>query len=325
MLTTVVGSYPVITQELKSFTGKIKASIGSYDPCGSAVELAVKDQIEAGVDLISDGQVRGSMLEIFAKSIPGMSLEDKKPVICGKITPAPYSIGASDIKLALNTAKKISPSFGKKVDLFQNQNFNEDFKGVKGIITGPTTLALTSLIEGFYNKDKKEKIILDLAWVLKRESEYLQNAGAALIQIDEPYLSTGLADLKIARKSLEIITENLSIPVAIHVCGNVVDIWDDLLKFKIDIIDCEFAGQPKNLQILENTNLRGKKVGLGCIDSKTDEIESRDQVAQIVKNGIENLGKDNIIADPDCGMKLRSRKAAFSKLKVMVDTVKWLS
>lgn len=325
MLTTVVGSYPVITEGPKSFTGKIKASFGSYDPYGPAVELAVKDQIEAGIDLISDGQVRGSMLEIFAQSIPGMSLEDKKPVIRGKITPAPYPIGASDIRLALSTAKKISPGFGKHMDLFQDQNFNEEFKGVKGIITGPTTLTLSSLIEGFYNKNRKEEIILDLAWALKKESEYLQNAGAAVIQIDEPYLSTGLADLKIARKSLEIITENLSIPVAMHVCGNITDIWDDLLKFKIDIIDGEFAGQQKNLQILESTNLKGKKLGLGCIDSKTDEIESRDQVAHILKNGIENLGKDNIIADPDCGMRLRSRKAAFSKLKVMVDTVKWLS
>ena len=325
MLTTVVGSYPVITRKPSSFTEKIKASLGSYDPCKTAIDQAVEDQIKAGVDLISDGQVRGSMLEIFANSIPGMTTEDNKPVIKGKITPAPYSIGESDLKHALSTAKKVSPDFKHHTDIFDGQEFQDNFKGIKGIITGPTTLALSSLIEGFYSKDRKEEIIIDLAWALKKEAEYLQNAGAAVIQIDEPYLSTGIADLKTARKAVEIITKNLSIPVAMHACGEIINIWNDLLKFKVDIIDCEFAGQPKNLQVLDNTSLKGKKIGLGCVDSRVDEIESKEQVAFILKKGIDTIGRENIIVDPDCGMRLRSREAAFSKLKIMVETVKWLS
>lgn len=325
MLTTVVGSYPVVIRKQKSFTEKIKSSLGSYDPYQSALEQAVTDQVNAGVDLISDGQVREGMLEIFAKAIPGMSIDDNKPVIQGKITPLLYSIGASDIKFALNVAKKIEPDFGKKSDLFDGGKFRDNFKGVKGIITGPTTLALSSLIEGFYDKDDKDDIIVDLSWALKREAEYLQNAGAAVIQIDEPHLSTGIADLKTARKAVGIIAGNLSVPVTMHVCGEVVDVWDELLRFEVDIIDCEFAGQPKNLQILEDTSLRGKKLGLGCVDNKTDEIESKEQVAEVIKKGMENIGKENIIADPDCGMRLRTRDAAYSKLKVMVETVKWLS
>lgn len=325
MLTTVVGSYPAFYQKPSSLTAKITASLGSYDPYRQALQGAVKDQVNAGVDLISDGQVRGNMLELFARSIPGMSVEDKKPLIKGKINPAPYSIGASDLELALKTAKKISTDFKTKSEIFDGHKFQDNFKGVKGIITGPSTLTLSSLIEGFYHKDEKEKAIVDLAWALKREAEHLQDAGAAVIQIDEPYLSTGMADLKVARKAVEIISRNQSVPVAMHVCGDVVDIWEELLRFEIDILDCEFAGQPKNLQVLENTSLRGKKIGLGCIDSKTNEIESKDQVAQIIKRSIDMIGKDNIIADPDCGMRLRSREAAFSKLKVMVETVKWLS
>lgn len=325
MLTTVVGSYPVVIGEPKSLGDKIKASLGSYDPYQSALRQAVTDQVNAGVDLISDGQVREGMLEIYAREIPGMSLDGNKPVIQGKITPAPYSIGASDIKSAINIAKKINPDFGKKQDLLGGDKFNEDFKGVKGIITGPTTLALSSLVERFYDKDNKEAIVMDLAWALKKEAEFLQNAGAANIQIDEPYLSTGIADLKTAKKAVGIIAENLKVPVAVHVCGGVSDIWDDLLRLEVDIIDCEFAGQPKNLEILEYASLKGKKLGLGCFDNKTNEIESKEQVAEILKKGIDNLGKENIIADPDCGLRLRTQGAAFSKLKVMVETVKWLS
>lgn len=325
MLTTVVGSYPVVMGKPESFIEKIKSTLGSYDPYQRALDVAVTDQVNAGVDLISDGQVREGMLQIFASHIPGMSVDDNKPVIEGKINPAPYSIGTSDIKSALNTAKKINPDFGKNLDLFHGKNFNEGFKGIKGIITGPTTLALSSLTERFYSKDKREEIVVDLAWALKKEAGFLQDAGAATIQIDEPYLSTGIADLKTARKAVDIITQNLSIPVTMHVCGELVDIWDELLRFKVDILDGEFAGQPKNLQILEDTSLRGKKLGLGCVNNKTDEIESKEQVAEVIKKGIENLGKENIIADPDCGMRLRSRDAAYLKLKVMVETVKWLS
>jgi len=325
MLTTVVGSYPAKMQKPESIKEKLRATLGSYDSFQPAMEQAVKDQVNAGIDLISDGQVRGNMLEIFAGSIPGMYVEDNKPFINGKITPLSHSICANDIKRALATAKKISSKFKTDLTLFDGDVFQENFKGIKGIITGPTTLTLSSMIEGFYDKDKKEEVVIDLAWVLKKEAEYLDNAGVAVIQIDEPFLSTGMADLKVARKAVEIISKNLTVPLAMHVCGDLNEIWGELLRFKVDILDGEFAGQSKNLQILENTNLRGKKIGLGCVDNKNDIVERKEQVAEILNKGIESVGKDNIIADPDCGMRMRTREAAFSKLKVMVETVKWLS
>ena len=130
-------------------------------------------------------------------------------------------------------------------------DFNKNFKGVKGIITGPTTLVLSSRVEGFYNRDKKEKIIMDMAIALKKEAYELQEAGAAIIQIDEPYLSTGIADLKTAKTAIKIITDNLNIPVSMHVCGDIGDILKDILKFSVQIIDCEFAGIPNNIQALE--------------------------------------------------------------------------
>lgn len=324
MLTTVVGSYPAFLEKPSSLSGKISAALGSYDPYRPALKRAVEDQVKAGVDLISDGQVRGSMLEIFAQSIPGMSVEDSKPFIKGKITPAPFSIGASDLKLAIKTAEKTCPDFKGHLDILDGDKFQDNFKGVKGIITGPSTLALSSRIEGFYHQDKKNEAIIDLAWALKREAEYLQETGAAMIQIDEPFLSTGIADLNTAKKAVDIISGNLSVPLAMHVCGDIVNIWEELLRFKVDILDGEFAGQPQNLQALENTGLKGKKIGLGCVDNKTNKVESRDQVAQILKKAADMVGEENIIADPDCGMRMRTREAAYSKLKVMVETVQWL-
>ncbi len=325
MLTTVVGSYPAFSSQPSSIWEKISSYLGNYDSYQSALKLAVEDQVKAGVDLISDGQVRGNMLEVFARELPGMMVRDGVPLIMGKIKPAPYSIGASDLNMALKIAKKLSSDFKNNSQIITGDKFRDNFKGIKGIITGPTTLALSSKIEGFYNKNERDKAIIDLAWALKKEAEHLQNAGASVIQIDEPFLSTGIADIKTAKKAVEIIISDLTQPTSMHVCGSISEILDEILRFKVNIIDFEFAGQKQNLEALENIDLNKKKIGLGCIDTKTDAVESKEQVADIIKKGINLVGEENLLADPDCGLRLRSREAAYSKLKVMVEVVKWLS
>ena len=171
---------------------------------------------------------------------------------------------------------------------------------------------------------KKEIIIKDMAMALKKEAVNLQKGGAAVIQIDEPFLSTGVADLKIARNALKIITDKLRVPVAMHVCGDVGDIFKDLLKFPVEIIDCEFAGIKSNVHTLELNYDGSKKIGFGCIDTKTEGIEKLDQVVDLIKRGIDIVGEDNMIVDPDCGMRMLSRDAALLKLKTMKEAVGWL-
>lgn len=316
MITTVVGSYPPLPRGPSSFLEKISNFMGSYDEYKPAIELAVKDQIEAGVDIISDGQVRDKMVEIFAKTVPGMTVEDNTPKIVGKILPSPISIGADDLKFAIKVAEGISKEYGSN----QVEGLNDGVKGVKGILTGPSTLVFSSRMEGFYKK--KEDAIIDLAYVLKREAEFLEAAGAVYIQMDEPFISTGMVDIKVAKKAIGIITRDLSIPTALHVCGNLKEVFNELLKFDVDIIDCEFAGIPENMQILENVDLKGKKIGFGCLNNKTDEIEIEEEVESLIRKAMDLVGKENLIIDPDCGMRLRSRDAAFAKLKVMTQAVK---
>jgi 5-methyltetrahydropteroyltriglutamate--homocysteine methyltransferase len=316
MLTTVVGSYPSLPKKPSSFPDKVSNLFGSYDEYKSAIELAVRDQIGAGIDIISDGQVREGMVEFFAHVIPGMAVEDGTSKIVGKILPSPQSVGASDLKFAIKTAEKISKDYGGNSE----KTLEEGVKGVKGIITGPSTLVFSSRIEGFYKK--KETAIIDLACALKREAEYLESAGAVYIQIDEPFISTGMVDINVAKKAVGIIKKDLTIPVAMHVCGEITEVFPEILKFDVDIIDCEFAGIPKNMGALENVNLHGKKIGFGCLDNKTDKVESKEEVETLIKRGIDLIGSENMIIDPDCGMRLRSRDAAFSKLKVMAEVAK---
>jgi len=327
VLTTVVGSYPSLPKDPHSIATKLSNYLGIYDPYIPALELAVQDQINAHIDIISDGQVRGDMIEIFAKNISGMTVDEDIPKIIGKIKPAVRSGGAHDLELAIKTACKISKDFlnSHKIDsqLFDGDDFNTNFKGVKGIITGPTTLVLSSRLEGFYNA-KKEKIITDMAIALKKEARELQEAGAALIQIDEPFLSTGVADIKTAKSAIKIITDDLNIPVSMHVCGDVGDVLKDILKFSVQIIDCEFAGIPNNILSLEKEYKGTKKIGFGCIDTKSKGVDELDHVVELIKRGIDIIGEENMMVDPDCGMRMLSRDAALLKLKKMTEAIKWL-
>ncbi|AUB59309.1 MAG: methionine synthase [Methanobacterium sp.] len=325
MLTTVVGSYPSPPQEPQSLGSKISALMGNYDPYKSAVEYAVSKQIKAGVNIISTGQVRGDMVEIFARDITGMAWEEGTSKIKGKILPLTYSIGANDVKIALKIANNMSEEFKAGGAILFDGNFQEDVRGVKGIITGPTTLVLSSRMEGFYTLDKRDKAIMDLAQALKREAKYLENAGVAMIQFDEPFLSTGMANIKTAYRAIKIVQDGLKVPLSMHVCGDVSHVLGELLKFPVDIIDCEFAGIGKNLEILQNTDLKGKKIGFGCVDTKTERVESPEEILTLIKKGIELIGVENMIVDPDCGMRMLPSDVAYQKLKNMTEAVRWLS
>lgn len=325
MLTTVVGSYPSPPKEPKSLGSKISALLGNYDPYKSAVEYAVSKQIKAGVNIISTGQVRGDMVEIFARDIPGMAWEEGTSKIKGKILPLNYSIGANDIKIALKIANNMSEEFKTCGTILSNGKFSEDAWGVKGIITGPTTLVLSSRMEGFYNLKNRDEAIIDLAQALKREAKYLEQAGVAMVQFDEPFLSTGMANIKTAYQAIKIVQNGLKVPLSMHVCGDVSHVLRELLKFPVDVIDCEFAGIEKNLEILQNTDLNGKKIGFGCVDTKTERVESSHEILALIKKGIDLIGEENMIVDPDCGMRMLPPKVAYQKLKNMTEAVQWLS
>lgn len=323
MLTTVVGSYPSPPRKPASFGSKISSFLGNYDPYQAAVEFAVEQQILAGINIISTGQVRGDMIEIFSSQIPGMAWEEGTSKIKGKILPLNYSIGSNDLKIALKTAKNTSENFKAGAKIIDG-NILKDANGVKGVITGPTTLILSSRMESFYDLDSRDKAIMDIAHALNKEAKFLEGDGASVIQIDEPYLSTGMADISTALKAIKITVNGLKVPLAMHVCGDVTSIFGKLMRFPVDIIDCEFMGIKRNLEVLETTNLK-KIVGFGSVDTKTEKVESPEEIHEHLRKGVELIGVENMIVDPDCGMRMLPQEVAFQKLKNMTEAVKWLS
>lgn len=283
--TTVVGSYPVV---------KGRGVRNIFDPLHSAVETAVGDQMRAGIDIISDGQVRGDMIQAFTAKLPGIKGQE----VVGKVQPAAGSITAGDTKYALTKAPR-----------------------VKGIITGPTTLAHGLHISTPIYRNKEE-LALDLAAALITEARSLEAAGVTLLQIDEPIFSTGIADLAVGKQAIGVITSAIRIPTCMHVCGNLGNVIDEILKFNVNVFDFEFSNNLANLDLLSRRDLFGRMIGYGCVDSSTDTVESVAGIRQRIEKGMENFGPNAMLIDPDCGMRMRTRDAAFAKLKNMVEAAR---
>ena len=304
MKSTVVGSFPVEIKEASSPKNKLLNALGAYDPFKESIKDSVIAQLDAGVDIISDGQVRGDMVSIFTRYIPGMKIEDGNAVIVSKIRNPTQEISIKDLKYA----KKIMSEY-------YDGNIPEGH-GVKGIITGPNTIVHSSRIAGFYKN--KEDAIIDLAHSLKLEVDAIASkVEPVYIQIDEPFLSTGMVDMRVASEAIDILHENLEIPLAMHVCGTLDGVFKDLAKFNVDILDMEFAGNNVNIDVLEdNANLiHNKKIGFGCVDSSVNTVDNVDDVDDLVVRAINIVGKDNLLLDPDCGLRRAPKDVAFEKLR----------
>ncbi|WP_432645604.1 methionine synthase [Methanobrevibacter sp.] len=306
MKSTVVGSFPVNKSSSPNFKDKLLSALGAYDSFKEAIKSSVIAQLDAGVDIISDGQVRGDMVSIFTNYIPGMKVEDGNTVISSKIRNPIHEISIKDLQYAKKVMKE-----------YYGGNIPEG-KGIKGIITGPSTIIYSSRIESFYKN--KEDAIIDLAHSLKVEVDAIaKKVDPVYIQVDEPFLSTGMVDMQTAREAIDIIHDGLDIPLAMHVCGILSDSFKDIAKFNIDILDMEFAGNNVNLGVLEEnvSLLTNKKVGFGCVDSSVNTVDDIDDVDELVCKAIEIVGKDNLLLDPDCGLRRASEDVAFEKLRLM--------
>lgn len=282
--TTVVGSYPVAPR---------KGLTGIFDPCREAVRTAVHDQLAAGIDIISDGQVRGDMVRIFTSRLPGVRGHD----VIGKVSSPESPITVADTRYAISHAQR-----------------------VKGIITGPTTLSFALHLSSPVYRDRAD-LAHDLAYALAQEAAALAEAGAAIIQIDEPILSTGIADLASAKAALELLVRGIKVPVCLHVCGDLTPVISDLVHMPVGILDFEFAKSPGNLALCSGMDFGKKMIGFGCVDSSDSFAEPADTIRSRIERALEIFSPEQLLIDPDCGLRMLQRETAYLKLTRMVEAV----
>jgi 5-methyltetrahydropteroyltriglutamate--homocysteine methyltransferase len=299
LTTTVIGSYPLdrpSPQQLRPAAGQ-----GRFLAPDEALARAVNDQIEAGIQLISDGEVRDNMMDLFAPHLAGF--EKGKPkgwLITGRVGPSDHGVTVEDWR----TANRLADGRAE----------------VKGIITGPTTIAMSAKTapESPYASNADPELIYDIARALAEEAKALRAAGARVIQVDEPFFAYG-ADVAVGLKAVDIILREAEFPV-LHSCGDTRPILAQLLAAPVAVVEVEgkyLADVPTqaNRAILES---KGLKIGFGCLDTATDEVETVESLVQRIGAAADQLGLENMWVNPECGMRLRKRNAAFAKLQNLV-------
>ncbi|MFP6780638.1 MAG: 5-methyltetrahydropteroyltriglutamate--homocysteine methyltransferase [Gammaproteobacteria bacterium] len=325
--TTVIGSYPqpewlVDPQVLREkVVPRVRAQeIWRVDEAflqeahDDATLVAIRDQERAGIDCITDGEMRReSYSNRFATSLEGLDLRD--PFIRktqGFEIPMPRVVAP---------LKRSGPV--EIADLrFLKANTKLD---AKITLPGPFTLSKQASDEYY---DDPEALAMAYAEAVNEEALDLQAAGADVIQLDEPWLredpdGANRFGIKVINRALE----GIHTTTAIHLCfgyGFVVSAdKPKAYAFLAQLADCTVdqisieAAQP-HLDLGVFSELSNKAIVLGIVDLSTNDIESVDTLADRIRRALPYIEANRLIPAPDCGMKYLTREAAFGKLTALV-------
>ena len=275
-----------------------------------SIERAIHDQIELGIDILVDGQVRDDIVSLLASKLPGYQGNTLPYHAVDRIRPADEPITVKDYLYA----KKLAGD-----------------KPIKAHLTGPITLARATYIDNDspYKSRNDPKLVHDLAQAIGQEAHYLVESGAEIVQIDEPALADGV-DLDLAFEAMKKIVEIGEIPFpALHICKNVTKIMNDVLTrspVKMVSMEGEWLMRDELSHINRNyLSHCGKQIGLGCIQVRNYSVERLTAVQSFLDLMIMRLGEEQIWAVmPNCGLRPVPREVALKKLNVMISAIKSL-
>ena len=278
-----------------------------------ATILAIGDQERAGLDIITDGEIRReSYSNRFATALEGIDLENPASVLSrsGEMTVVPrvvgrirrkYPVEVRDVRfLRANTTRR-----------------------VKVTVPGPFTMSQQAQND-FYGSE--EEMALDYAAAVNDEIKDLFAAGADVVQMDEPWMQ---ARPEKARQfglvALERALDGVTGETAIHLCFGYAAIvhgrppaYSFLTELKdspVDAISIETAQSSLDCSVLQQ--LTAKTIILGVLDLSTHEVETPEVVAARIRRALPYVIAGRIVVAPDCGMKYLPRDTAFEKLRAL--------
>jgi len=285
-----------------------------------ATLLAIRDQELAGLDIITDGEIRReSYSNRFATALEGIDLDNPADVVSrsGETTIVPRVIG------------KIRRKYPVEIRDVQFLRANTT-RRIKTTVPGPFTMSQQAQND-FYTTE--EEMALDYAAAVNDEIKDLFAAGVDIVQIDEPWMQArpdkarqfGLTALQRALDGVEGET-------AIHLCfGYAAMVRDrpsaysfltELANSPVDAISIETAQSSLDCSVL--TGLPGKTIILGVLDLSTQEIETPETVVARIRRALPYVSRERIMVAPDCGMKYLPREVALGKMKAMIEGARLL-
>jgi 5-methyltetrahydropteroyltriglutamate--homocysteine methyltransferase len=329
--TTVVGSYPqpewlidrarlskiVPRTRLKDLWRVSEPHLAAAQD--DATRLAILDMETAGIDVISDGEMRReSYSNHFATALDGVDTTNP-----GRI---PSRSGFTEVPRIVGPVRRRHPVTIDDMRFLRRTTS----RVAKMTLPGPFTMSLQAMDEHY--KDG-EALAMDLAAAVNEEALDLQRAGADVIQFDEPWVRNDpAAARRYAVKAINRALEGVTVPTVVHICFgyaavvpgvtkmNRYDYLPELAETTASQISIE-AAQPKlDLGVL--ADLAPKTVVLGVLDLSDPEIETADVVAGRIRSALKHMPADRLVPAPDCGMKYLPRATAFGKLQALAEGTK---
>ena len=327
LVTTVVGSYPqpdwLIDRERlgERLPPRVRARELWRVPepfleeaQDDATRLAVQDMERAGVDVITDGEMRReSYSNRFATALDGVDLDDPGVALdrTGHENPVPRVVGP---------IRRARPVEVRDVELLRGLTDRR----VKITVPGPFTM--TQQAQNDHYADDRS-LALAYADAVNEELRDLAAAGGDVVQIDEPYLQARPeAAREYAVEAINRALDGIQAHTVLHTCFGYAHIVKDRLTgypFLRELGDCSAthlsleAAQPDlDPEVLRD--VPDKTIVLGVLDLGSSEVETAEAVADRIRRALAVVGPERLVVAPDCGMKYLPRERAFRKLEAMV-------
>jgi 5-methyltetrahydropteroyltriglutamate--homocysteine methyltransferase len=282
-----------------------------------AARLAIADQLEAGLDIITDGEVgRESYSNAFATALDGVDIDNPGTALdrSGHPNPVPRIVGPIRRRHPVNVAAlgflRAQVPAGQPVKI---------------TVPGPFTMAQQAQNDHY---PSVEAAAYAYAAAVREEVADLFAAGADVVQLDEPYLQARPdAAKEFGVGVLNAALEGITGTTAVHLCFGYAAIIHDRpsgYSFLPELAGCvagqisiETAQSGLDCSVLAGLAEAGKTVILGVLNLGDPAVESSGQVADRVRRALPYVPAGQLVLAPDCGMKYLSRESALGKLKAM--------
>jgi len=326
--TTLVGSYPqpewLIDRE--RLAGRFPPRVRALElwrvpepylaeAQDDATLMAIKAQEDAGLDIVTDGEIRReSYSNRFATALDGIDLDNPGTALdrSGHPNPVPRVVGAIRRRHAVGV---------RDLEFLRRHTRRH----VKATVPGPFTMAQQAQID--YYGGSREQAAMDYATAVNAEIRDLFAAGADVVQIDEPYMQARPEEARaFGLKALNQALAGIQGATAVHICfgyAAIIHVRPSGYSFLPELAECHCkqvsleTGQ-SSLDCSVLTALAPKKIILGVIDLSNNTVETPELVAARIRRALPYAEARNLLVAPDCGMKYLPRPVAFNKLQAMV-------
>ena len=285
-----------------------------------ATVMAIRAQEEAGLDIVTDGEIRReSYSNRFATALSGVDLDNPGTALdrSGHPNPVPRVVGK---------VRRLRPVEVADLEFLKRHTRHT----VKITVPGPFTMSQQAQND-FYPSEAE--LALDYAAAVNEEIRDLFAAGADIVQLDEPYMQARPEKARqFGLQALNRALEGVTGRTAVHICFGYAAIIHQRpsgYSFLPELAGCscrqvsvETAQSHLDCEVL--SGLAGKQIMVGAIDLSDMTVESPETVAARIRRALEYVAPENVIIAPDCGMKYLPREVAFGKMRAMVEAARIL-